>query len=607
MLKNELALRVSRDGLSASVPFHGLHEANWRFDIAARRLVVSAAENKELLEPELRSQVAAVANWINSEAPTLNGVRIQLTPGERAQALAIAPSGDRFLLGGDYYLRFFDSKGVLLWVQPGPGACWRVNISRDGRLAVAAFDDGTVRWYDLRNGNELLALFVSNEPDNPRWVAWTPSGYYDASPGAEDFIGWHVNQGADEAGSFFPASRFRDLYYRPDAIQDVLVSLAVKERPTRRELLAAAPPVVKILGRQTLPNGDVAVDYIVESIFDEPADVDIFVDDAKLDDDGARVAAPINERQTLTVPRGSCADTIAIVARAQDGRASNAALVERTARIGDVCETGVSPKPNLFALLIGVSEYYDESLTLDYAASDAEAFSEALRRQEGHAFARVYPTVLADQDATKGMIEAALDALKENADVTDNDVTVIFFAGHGVKLTGRAGADRAAELYLVSHNANMTRVPSTTVSATRLVEAVRGRVGRKFVFLDACFSNFSEQGGLGLFDMQGMANMLGGSDIRAEVFSSSTGSQYSFEREEWKHGAFTKALLEGMSGSADYPPQDGRITNDELDLYVKRRVREMTEGRQTPTYTAAGGVEFPLAFVTGSNPTGQTR
>jgi hypothetical protein len=53
-------------------------------------------------------------------------------------------------------------------------------------------------------------------------VLWTPSGYYDCSPGAEELIGWHVNNGKDRAADFFPAEQFRGVYYRPDVISRVL-------------------------------------------------------------------------------------------------------------------------------------------------------------------------------------------------------------------------------------------------------------------------------------------------------------------------------------------------------------------------------------------------
>jgi hypothetical protein len=39
-------------------------------------------------------------------------------------------------------------------------------------------------------------------------LAWTPKGYFVASPGAEDLIGWYVNCGFDTAPDLYPASTF---------------------------------------------------------------------------------------------------------------------------------------------------------------------------------------------------------------------------------------------------------------------------------------------------------------------------------------------------------------------------------------------------------------
>lgn len=50
-------------------------------------------------------------------------------------------------------------------------------------------------------------------------------GYYAASPGGEDLIGWQVNgPDWDAPVSFFPASRFRDTFYRPDVVTRVLAA-----------------------------------------------------------------------------------------------------------------------------------------------------------------------------------------------------------------------------------------------------------------------------------------------------------------------------------------------------------------------------------------------
>jgi WD40 repeat protein len=106
------------------------------------------------------------------------------------------------LLGTEWSLRLFDKNGKEIWNVPAPSAAWAVNISGNGRVAVAGFADGTIRWYRMEDGKELLAFFPHK--DKKRWVIWTPKGYYDASPGGEDLIGWHINNRKDKEADFFP-------------------------------------------------------------------------------------------------------------------------------------------------------------------------------------------------------------------------------------------------------------------------------------------------------------------------------------------------------------------------------------------------------------------
>ena len=65
--------------------------------------------------------------------------------------------------------------------------------------------------------------------------------------------------------------------------------------------------------------------------------------------------------------------------------------------------------------------------------------------------------------------------------------------------------------------------------------------------------------------------------------TATTGSGYSYEREEWGHGAFTKSFLDGLGKMrADYDG-DGSITIKEIDLYITNNVKKLTEGKQKPT------------------------
>ena len=67
------------------------------------------------------------------------------------------------------------------------------------------------------------------------------------------------------------------------------------------------------------------------------------------------------------------------------------------------------------------------------------------------------------------------------------------------------------------------------------------------------------------------------------------------ENDAWGYGAFTKAVLAGLSGEADLT-QTGRITFKGLDFYVSEEVRKLTQGRQTPvTISPIGIPDFAIA------------
>jgi WD40 repeat protein len=200
------------------------------FDAAALSLAPAPTAPAGLHQAD--TAALKIEGW-DGTAPTLQakgwlGTRAALLPlgaYETARSLAIAPDAHSFVLGAEWSLRRFDKDGKQLWEKPVPAIAWGVNLARDGRLIVAAYGDGTIRWHRTADGAELLALFI-HVPDDPkaekRWVLWTPEGYYTASPGGEGLIGWHVNRGLDQAADFYPAETFRSTFHRPDLVQAAL-------------------------------------------------------------------------------------------------------------------------------------------------------------------------------------------------------------------------------------------------------------------------------------------------------------------------------------------------------------------------------------------------
>nr|VFJ51713.1 MAG: WD40 repeat [Candidatus Kentron sp. DK] len=258
--------RLSIDGSRIAFGLgYGSLEPVW-FDIDQRRLhrgppPADDAPGKGLLPPRLTAPGLVVGGWKNEDRPKLNGKALKLEGYESSRSLAMTPEGEYFLLGTDWRLLLFDWRGRKLGQIPAPGVAWGVNISDDRRLAVAAFGDGTLRWYRLEDGEPLLCLFIA-VPDQGQgeagegngqedhageendWVLWTPSGYYDASPGGGGLIGWHVNNGKNKAADFYPASDLREHFYRPEVIAYVLSELDEKKALARAGV-KPAPPVPK--------------------------------------------------------------------------------------------------------------------------------------------------------------------------------------------------------------------------------------------------------------------------------------------------------------------------------------------------------------------------
>jgi uncharacterized caspase-like protein len=121
--------------------------------------------------------------------------------------------------------------------------------------------------------------------------------------------------------------------------------------------------------------------------------------------------------------------------------------------------------------------------------------------------------------------------------------------------------------------------------------------GKTLAFIDTCHSGNVMGTRRGVADITGVINELASVDSGAVVFASSTGKQYALEDQAWGNGAFTKALVEGLGGKADYT-RKGTISVNMLDLYLSERVKELTGGKQTPTTTKPQTIQdFPVAVT----------
>jgi uncharacterized caspase-like protein len=169
---------------------------------------------------------------------------------------------------------------------------------------------------------------------------------------------------------------------------------------------------------------------------------------------------------------------------------------------------------------------------------------------------------------------------------------MLFLSGHGVN-------DPVGGYYYLPHNANPDKLMRTGVPMSDIRLTLASLAGKSVFFVDTCHAgNVLGSGRKGVEnDLTAVVNELASAENGVVVFSSSTGREFSLEDPKWGNGAFTKALVEGLSGRADVN-KSGRITHKMLDFYVSERVKELTRGQQHPVTQAPGGVpDFPLAAL----------
>jgi hypothetical protein len=145
------------------------------------------------------------------------------------------PDGRRLLLGSSWNITAYEvpepGRYRLLWKRVGPDAAWAADISDDGRLAVVAFHDGSIRWLRMEDGEELLAFLPL--ADRRNWVCWTPEGSYASTLGARGVLRWHCNHDEDPWGRMASAVRVDDI---PELHRPAVLPLVIRELDEIRAL-----------------------------------------------------------------------------------------------------------------------------------------------------------------------------------------------------------------------------------------------------------------------------------------------------------------------------------------------------------------------------------
>jgi len=224
------------------------------------------------------------------------------------------------------------------------------------------------------------------------------------------------------------------------------------------------------------------------------------------------------------------------------------------------------------AVVVGISDYKNVN-KLKYARKDAELVAEYINGVVGIPEQNIKGYY--DTDATKTIIETAVKKLVKK----DYDFIMFYFAGHGYPDPEDV---KSGESFIIPFDGNLDLGKDTFISLNERISLLEKSQARNiFVVFDACFSGAGGRTPTQFAMQRGVAIEPKVTSSKAIILSATSGKQPSLEFDKAGHGYFTYYFLLGLKGKAD-KNNDGWITVPEIYNFVRKKLDESLEGKQTP-------------------------
>jgi WD40 repeat protein len=469
-----------------------------------------------------------------------------------------------------------------------------LSVSPNDHFLLSGSSDEILRIWAFGRPDPLLSLFVAGDD----WVAWTPDGYYAASSGGEQLMGWQVNNGPYAMGTFYPASQFRKTLYRPDVIKRLLdagslekaladADAAAGTTTRQTDVAQILPPKVSITkpssSQVKLTDKTLDVEAVAQSARANPVTaLRVLLDSRPVPDGLTTFPNPIGGTArgtwTIEVPSGTHRLTV------EASGAASKSVSDPVEVIGAGGDDGKAAG-KLYLVVVGINDYLHlgNRAKLDCAVPDAQSIHKAFRDLSRPLFRSVESRILLDRQATRANILDALNWLKNSA--AAGDKAVVFYAGHGDnQVTG--------QFFILPVDARIDDLKGTGISDDDLKKAIGELPCSTVLMLDACYSgSFGTKKKRKTRSLGKPTDALASSMVNDYGLAIICGARDNQEAiEEGGHGFFTQALTQGMAGAAD-ADKDGVVELYELLPFVKSRVSKLSAGDQVPTIGIPPSVE----------------
>lgn len=526
-------------------------------------------------------------------------------------------AGGYLLLGTDRGLDLYNSNGEMMRSLQGlPSTVRAMAVSPDGKWLAAGGDDQKICVWkiDSMGQHNLEPSYSYFQETNGEWILWSKEGYFCGSQNADSYLGWQMNSESKILAKINELDSYSEALYRPDLIvesyqtgnMDKTLAAKKESRIDLQHLYRASPPRFKqpfyIAANTKRDLKEKSTDQFLTDTSEVTLSVDIqyggggieelnllqndkllIIDkefnlvnfkDKVTKEYKVRLIPGINKFKVFTINKRkgkSPADVLEI-----DCKASNVAISD------------------LYVIVVGLNEYKNAQMNLNYGYTDAKSISEALSKNGKNIFNKVYSYNLYNSEATLSNIKNRITDIKSKCKITD--MFILYYAGHGIVLQEEQSDE--SDFYMVLHDVTSlsgSLIKERGLSSTAMRDMLSSiSANKQLVIMDACHSEagFKGTGRRGLAEQQAIFQLARSS---GSVFIAACGSeQTAKEFSTLGHGAFTYAFLEALSGKADGGKMDKKITVAEIKAYIEDRVPELT-------LKYSGTAQYPSSYGTGQD------
>lgn len=453
-------------------------------------------------------------------------------------------------------------------------------FSTNGKYIITTGDDNKTIIWEAETGK---LLYTRLQLTNGDWLVYDEHYRYDGSEGARDYL--YFVCGLEVIG----LDQLKDQLYVPGLVEKIMNGQEINYPKLSDLDICGALPLVERINEDSenyhyqITERKLAIDRVEVYVNDKMVSTYPISDLQKKDSLYFLEISSDNIKKHFIPGEENQVNVIAIAKQKGEEMKSRGAAVLQY----EEAEEEVNPK--LYAVMVGIDDYKDDMLDLNFPAKDAsdlartvEVSAKELLGEENVFIYKVHSNAYKDGGYTtpeKEGIRKALEDIGKKAE--PQDVIMIFFAGHGIM----QGEEEKTFTFLTAEASNYNPIGISTKELQNWLsyEGPHKMLANKTILIfDACHSGqFTEEMLALARNDEETERIRQVEDLKDKsgtfILAASAPNQSAFELPQYQQGLLTYSLLYSLKNNPEVLDEDKYLNVQKWFLESEEYLQELVE------------------------------